>query len=580
MIQENEFFNHRGLIITGNLRRGSMKNKKMSPELLEAIAEARIEFDGPFWCAGRFPGKLNAKSQRVVGAHGELPKNKPVYLGVFAGAYAAAKAGLVMAEIKKWGYHDVRDSDQKNEAGFGRRLKKMDTQNGTWKRDGSPSKYRITESADGFSIEGHDRPRVTVGMEPYFLWVSPGMQSYTSESSRNGLFEFHTFVTDIARGLLRNWQGNWKGKSRGERDPWGGAREWAINQTSKAICKRVHAQWSRLLGKADPSIAAVQRAIFAATRECPKLAKSAALYQNPYVVRDICNYRAAAIVAAFLRDDHIDVLSRWMDVYSPTDKSYGPLRATLMNLPGGVSPCRLTRLRYVQLPRPITNRLELAFITAGEPDRWLKNNDKLALVLHASEDEIKVAMRRLSEHLHRPLSHRKTRDIWQLTRYLLDCPEPHSGRLSGWLTKSIHWHDNCRQEEIDKTLRFLGGAERKTHPPCIPLPAPDIRFLNTVGEICEEGERMQHCVASYAVQAVAGRVYLFHIDHKGESATVAVNRHGLVEQAQGPRNSENNAVTWGTQMLRKWGKELNAAREFQPPSAEQVFDLPMEEIPF
>jgi len=79
-----------------------------------------------------------------------------------------------------------------------------------------------------------------------------------------------------------------------------------------------------------------------------------------------------------------------------------------------------------------------------------------------------------------------------------------------------------------------------------------IRFLATVGEVVEEGQRMGHCIGNYAAAAVAGDCYLFHVDYQGDSASVEVGSDGIVRQAAGPENADNPATRWGKRQLRDW----------------------------
>ena len=46
--------------------------------------------------------------------------------------------------------------------------------------------------------------------------------------------------------------------------------------------------------------------------------------------------------------------------------------------------------------------------------------------------------------------------------------------------------------------------------------------------------RMGHCVASYVPEAIAGRCYLFHVEHEGDAATVMVQWDGAITEAAGP----------------------------------------------
>ena len=78
-------------------------------------------------------------------------------------------------------------------------------------------------------------------------------------------------------------------------------------------------------------------------------------------------------------------------------------------------------------------------------------------------------------------------------------------------------------------------------------------------DIVDEGQRMGHCVASYVPEAIAGRCYLFHVDHEGDAATVMVQWDGAITEAAGPRNRRNEALPWGVGQLRQWARWLQLA---------------------
>ena len=126
---------------------------------------------------------------------------------------------------------------------------------------------------------------------------------------------------------------------------------------------------------------------------------------------------------------------------------------------------------------------------------------------------------------------------------MLDFPEDHHGRIVGLAEKAIRWHGTAgREREARKTIKRF-GTERKLALPPIPLPeVPGIHLLKTVGDAVAEGERMQHCIASYSDQAVEGRCFLFHVEYQGENASVEVSYTGKVVQARGPCNSSNKAA--------------------------------------
>ena len=73
---------------------------------------------------------------------------------------------------------------------------------------------------------------------------------------------------------------------------------------------------------------------------------------------------------------------------------------------------------------------------------------------------------------------------------------------------------------------------------------------------------MKHCIATRAYDAVRGNAYLFHVEHKGQSASVEVSPYsGNVVQAAGPGNELNQAAKWATRVLNRWGRGLVATRD-------------------
>ena len=142
-------------------------------------------------------------------------------------------------------------------------------------------------------------------------------------------------------------------------------------------------------------------------------------------------------------------------------------------------------------------------------------------------------------------------------QFLLDFPERHAGRIVGLAEKSIRWHRAGYQQEAEKAIVNLGRETKLATPP-VPLPEiQGIRFLATVGDVADEGHRMEHCIGSYARQAAWGECYLFHVDHGDEEASVEVSPFGVVVQAWGPRNRRNKATRWAEQVLGQWGRAMS-----------------------
>ena len=335
------------------------------------------------------------------------------------------------------------------------------------------SPYKFIKLNDGFHITGSERCPVDVRL------VNNGkalLVESNGEFHQLGLFQYYRLVELIAKLLLANWT------PRGEKYYPDWLRFWGRNNTSRSIYKRVHAQWQRLLTMADPLAIQVQRAIFAATRNTAILAIEDEMYQNYWLINDIQNYRAAALATVKIesilwyrnrtlreaqvyrfkyefysqksldrswcalstrpplmidRTYQLGFLQEWRNLFSFNGRAYHSLNRTLMNLPGGIPIYFLPSLADIELPRPITNRLELSLVLATLNNRIIEN---LPIILYAQADQEKYTMELLAAHLNRELSHRRWHDIRLLAMYLSDYPEKHTGNIVGLIKKSIDWH--------------------------------------------------------------------------------------------------------------------------------------------
>jgi hypothetical protein len=204
------------------------------------------------------------------------------------------------------------------------------------------------------------------------------------------------------------------------------------------------------------------------------------------------------------------------------------------------------------LLRPITNRLELTTVLCAGP----QPPGRSRVFAFSTADQIKEAMKRISAHLHKKLSPRRTKDIGQAVDFLLDYPGDHRGNIVGLANKAIRWHRDCWREQAEEATRDLPDDTLIAVPP-IPLPQVEgIRFLTTVGDVRNESNTMQHCIRHYAKAAGDGECYLFHVEHDGERASVEVSPFGFVVQSQGPSNSQNRATEWGEKVLGSWAAGL------------------------
>ena len=471
------------------------------------------------------------------------------------------------------------------------------------------SRYHFIQWPRGFRIEGINRNPVTVDLLDYSILVN--QKSF-------GFYTYYSFSRYIAKQLMANSIPP-EDKLEYMFQDWHyipvWVRKWAVTQTAKVIGKRVHFQWRRLLTLVDPDVLAVHRSVYAATIQAAEVTYDPALYLEKHLVRDIINYRAGAIAAlifddlnffgqqikaisildnlpsssetkalkALARDSGVDMnfevntncylnrmeitpaeriekLINWRDLFSCSGKSYRSLDRTLMNLPGGIPAGYLSYLCTIELPRPITDRVELlcllTYRSVYEDNTRSKIPNNTKVVINATRKQILEAMSRVAIHTHNDLDPRKSYSFLFFSSFINDYPEIHNGNIIGLAEKAIKWHRRQGQDEITKPIERLGEDTEAAIPP-IPLPVhPGIKFLAKVSDIGNEGLNMGHCIATYAKDAVDGHCHLFHIEHNGELATVQVDFKGHVVQAHGPGNKQNQAVNWGKRMLRCWGQKF------------------------
>lgn len=483
------------------------------------------------------------------------------------------------------------------------------------------SKYTITEKLNGFIVSGKDRNPVTVVFTPTCWTLTCKVPERHSAivadqfSTAGNFYQYYRLSQLVAKGLMVFWQPPQK---NGElyAPPW--VKTWAVGQTAKAIGKRVHQQWLRCLEQVQPEVLDVHRKVFAAAPGIERQGVGFEIvpetYGNHYMVKDISNHRAAALTVALAEKLIRDYVQRggtpysihqeltektfnallenwdkWPYLYSDTRLPYRALTSTLINLPGGISPDLLTELPYTHLERPISDRLELTTLLAYVY-RMRRTRDvytaetpgeNLHIFQHATREQIKTAMRRLSDHLRQELSSRRTKDILSFAYYLHDYPEQHTGNIVGLTDKAIDWHRHQQKEELNEVLAHYGSGQRLAIPPVNLPDLPGVKFLATIDDLAQEAEQMEHCVISYANKAVRGYCYLFHVDYKGEAATVEVAPDGTVVQSKGPRNRDNRAVKWAGRALKKWGAQIPEGAPpvtFEPEPVEQTphfFDDPI-----
>ena len=177
----------------------------------------------------------------------------------------------------------------------------------------------------------------------------------------------------------------------------------------------------------------------------------------------------------------------------------------------------------------------------------------------ARAPQIREALRRVAAHTRNDLRVTRQRDLRFLIDFLIRFPRSTSG------------DDRRARGQGDPLAPASAGAGTSHDCSTIwrastrwdaaySLPSDSaICHLGTVEDIVDEGQRMGHCVASYVPEAIAGRCYLFHVDHEGDAATVMVQWDGAITEAAGPRNRRNEALPWGVGQLRQWARWLQLA---------------------
>jgi len=201
---------------------------------------------------------------------------------------------------------------------------------------------------------------------------------------------------------------------------------------------------------------------------------------------------------------------------------------------------------------------------------FLSERRNVNIWLNATHEELKTGIRIISPEI----DFRKTRKVIDVIDIIKDYPDPFNGNFINLARRAQEWHRDFTRTNYLKYTRGL-TEETKVAVPFIPLPEnKHIKFLSTVGELFEESNKMQHCVASYAQDAVDGRCYLFHCSYMNTEATTEVRPNGRINQSRGPHNQENQASRYAERVLSQWAKLLettNIPLTIQPQLQELAF---------
>lgn len=217
------------------------------------------------------------------------------------------------------------------------------------------------------------------------------------------------------------------------------------------------------------------------------------------------------------------------------------------------------RLSHVRLERAVTDPIELTALlvhidVGRERLRPPVLEARSRIFQHARRNEIARARRLIGRVTRRRLRPSSVTDLEIAARYIDDFPNEYSGRLPGLARRAIEWHRAARYRVGHDQVARVGGRDRPTERPPIPLPYDErIRFLDTVGAVVDEGVEMEHCIGSYAERAVAGESFLFHVDYEGQKASFELGPDGMLRQGFGPRNSCNGGTSGSSSGPRRCG---------------------------
>ena len=207
-------------------------------------------------------------------------------------------------------------------------------------------------------------------------------------------------------------------------------------------------------------------------------------------------------------------------------------------------------LRFITLVRPVQSPLHLALL--GEMVRAVPLphraalGPRLALVQLASDDDLAEIFNDAADHFGFENDRMLVHSLAVLLARGTDVPA-RGGAVA--LTRAAF---AALQAPAAPRLREPEEAPLAWPP----IPPPDhgaVTFLSTTTAVFREGARMHHCVATRIPLARSGASFLFHVEHEDGRATVEVDAHGEVVEAQGPCNRENFASRFGTALLSRWG---------------------------
>lgn len=308
----------------------------------------------------------------------------------------------------------------------------------------------------------------------------------------------------------------------------------------------------------EPEVVVAQRRSLEILGQVHPILMNPNFLDETMVLRDMLRWRAAVLALNLAESfvDPIPAMRNWRGLFSPTGKPYRSLNRTLMQLPEGVEDMLLVEvLHHVKLERAMTDAVELSLYlwVAREFHQEGISSDKaqvLRTVAHAPREEILASLRSsLPADDRMGLSGGGYAHLARVLSWAPDGP----ARLPSLVHRGVLALTAHRYEHF---IELLGGWDARTLPPPDNLPSrpkvQEICFLSTIREVHEEGQLMNHCVADLIQDALSGRIYLFHVEFRGEQATVAMDSDGELEHVNGPFNQSNGACEWARDAFDAW----------------------------
>lgn len=433
--------------------------------------------------------------------------------------------------------------------------------------------YELVELKTGFNIIPKDekRPILRVRIDKNGFWHFKGKNNSSADLPLYCFYDLLEYSVDV---LYRTWE-----PPRPFKDNLTSYRitTWAKKETKKTLARALRDIWKRHCNNLDPMVEEVHRKVYSISNGSAYWHRLEYMLNHrkkyKYLISDMIKYPAARIAVMHSDDDALwrDSFKTWdmdwMKLYSGDNGKYTSLRKTLMHLPGGILYYKLLKLKDIKLPEPVTTRMKLwAYSILASFKSYLGEEklEKFISVLTKSTDEqVREAIRFIWEYFPaRKNDFRSYGAIIHSLSIIFDYPyDIGDWDIMGLAKRSEKYHHDLdvarRERRLEEVKANKELFESRTAIPPIPLPADDnIKFLDSFQSVFFEGERMKHCIENYAVNAIKGECYLFHIDYEGEMASVEVDPWGRVGQCYGPNNTFNKASQYGEKALKKWGREL------------------------